>query len=100
MDKYVMAVLLLMPGFLTINTAEKLGKTHTKKTGVSLALEYATYTIVILLIAMGGEPAVGGRHDAAAGRQWRASAFILCGTRRSVADCQRCIRCSVVAFLV
>lgn len=53
MDKYVMAVLLLMPGFLTINTAEKLGKTHTKKTGVSLALEYATYTIVILLIAMG-----------------------------------------------
>lgn len=53
MDKYVMAVLLLMPGFLAINTAEKLGKTHTKKTGVSLALEYATYTIVILLIAMG-----------------------------------------------
>lgn len=31
MDKYVMAVLLLMPGFLAINTAEKLGKTHTKK---------------------------------------------------------------------
>lgn len=33
MDKYIMAVLTLMPGFLAINTAEKLGKTHTKKTG-------------------------------------------------------------------
>lgn len=53
MDKYIMAVLMLMPGFLAINTAEKLGKTHTKKTGVSLALEYATYTIVTLLITMG-----------------------------------------------
>ena len=41
MDKYIMAILVLMPGFLAISTAEKLGKTHTKKSGVSLALEYA-----------------------------------------------------------
>lgn len=53
MDKYVMAVLMLLPGFLAISVAEKLGKTHTKKTGVSLALEYAAYTIVILLVTMG-----------------------------------------------
>lgn len=52
MDKYIMAVLMLMPGFLAISTAEKLGKTHTRKSGVSLALEYAVYTVVILLIAM------------------------------------------------
>ncbi len=53
MDKYVMAVLMLLPGFLAIGIAEKLGKTHTKKTGVSLVLEYAAYTIVILLASMG-----------------------------------------------
>ena len=53
MDKYVMAVLMLLPGFLAIGIAEKLGKTHTKKTGVSLVLEYAAYTIVILLVSMG-----------------------------------------------
>lgn len=52
MEKYLMAILVLMPGFLAINTAEKLGKTHTKKSGVALALEYAVYTVVILLIAM------------------------------------------------
>lgn len=52
MDKYIMAVLVLMPGFLAISTAEKLGKTHTKKSGVSLALEYAAYTVVILLVTM------------------------------------------------
>lgn len=52
MDKYIMAVLTLMPGFLAINTAEKLGKTHTKKTGVSLALAYASYTIVSVLVTM------------------------------------------------
>lgn len=52
MDKYVMAILVLMPGFLAISTAEKLGKTHTKKSGVSLALAYAAYTVVILLITM------------------------------------------------
>ena len=52
MDKYIMAVLVLMPGFLAISTAEKLGKTHTRKSGVSLALEYAVYTVVILLITM------------------------------------------------
>ena len=28
-----MAVLMLLPGFLAIGIAEKLGKTHTKKTG-------------------------------------------------------------------
>ena len=39
MDKYIMAILVLMPGFLAISTAEKLGKTHAKKSGVSLALE-------------------------------------------------------------
>ena len=53
MDKYLIAVLILLPGFLAINTAEKLGTTHTKKTGVALALEYATYTVVISLITMG-----------------------------------------------
>ena len=52
MDKYIMAVLMLLPGFLAINTAEKLGTTHTKRTGVALALEYATYTVVISLITM------------------------------------------------
>lgn len=52
MDKYIMAILVLMPGFLAISTAEKLGKTHTKKSGVSLALEYAAYTVVILLVTM------------------------------------------------
>lgn len=52
MEKYLMAILVLMPGFLAISTAEKLGKTHTRKSGVSLALEYAVYTVVILLIAM------------------------------------------------
>ena len=52
MEKYIMAVLTLMPGFLAINTAEKLGKTHTKKTGVSLALAYASYTIVSVLVTM------------------------------------------------
>ena len=52
MDKYVMAVLMLLPGFLAISTAEKLGKTHTKKSGVSLALEYAAYTVAILLVTM------------------------------------------------
>lgn len=51
-DKYIMAILVLMPGFLAISTAEKLGKTHTKKSGVSLALEYAAYTVVILLVTM------------------------------------------------
>lgn len=51
MEKYLMAILVLMPGFLAISTAEKLGKTHTRKSGVSLALEYAVYTVVILLIA-------------------------------------------------
>ena len=53
MNKYLIAVLILLPGFLAINTAEKLGTTHTKKTGVALALEYATYTVVISLITMG-----------------------------------------------
>ena len=52
MDKYIMAILVLMPGFLAINTAEKLGKTHTKKSGISLALEYAAYTAAILLVTM------------------------------------------------
>ena len=52
MDKYIMAILVLMPGFLAISTAEKLGKTHTKKSGVSLALEYAAYTVAILLVTM------------------------------------------------
>ena len=52
MDKYIMAILVLMPGFLAISTAEKLGKTHTKKSGVSLALEYAAYTVVILFVTM------------------------------------------------
>lgn len=53
MDKYVMAVLMLLPGFLAIGIAEKLGKAHAKKTGVSLVLGYAAYTIVILLVTMG-----------------------------------------------
>lgn len=52
MDKYIMAILVLMPGFLAISVAEKLGKTHTKKSGVSLALEYAAYTVAILLVTM------------------------------------------------
>lgn len=52
MDKYLIAVLILLPGFMAINTAEKLGTTHTKKNGVALVLEYATYTVVISLITM------------------------------------------------